>query len=78
MQVENPMVLGRIEHYSRPRLVVIDTCDKNDFENPTYDIFESFIASNDDYYVFGEHVVHMDNLPRYFEDYLKAECRVKK
>lgn len=76
--VENPIVLGRIERYPAPRLVVIDITDNNDVNNPAYDIFGQIIVSKDEYYVFGEHVVHIENLPRYFEDYLKAEYKVKK
>ncbi|WP_346234538.1 hypothetical protein MKY04_12795 [Lysinibacillus telephonicus] len=77
-QVENPFVLGRIERCKVPKLVVIDTSDNNNIENPNYDVFGQVIVSNDEYYVFGEHVIHIENLPRYFEDYLKAEYKVKK
>lgn len=78
IQVENPMVLGRIERYPVPRLVVIDTTDNNDIDNPNYDIYGQLIVSNDEYYVFGDHVIHTENIGRYFEDYLKAEWRIKK
>lgn len=79
MQVENPMILGRIErHQQPPKLVVINTADDNDIDNPAYDIFGHIIVRNDEYYVFGEHVIHVENIERYFEEYLKAEWRQKK
>lgn len=78
MQVENPMILGRIEHNKPTRLVVIDTTDNNDIDNPSHDIFGQIIVKNDEYYVFGEHVIHVENIERYFEEYLKAEWRQKK
>lgn len=77
--IENPMILGRIERNHKPnKLVVIDTTDDNDTDNPDYDIFGQIIVKNDEYYVFGEHVIHVENIEKYFEDYLKAVHKVKK
>lgn len=77
--VENPIVLGRIDYTRGPaKLCIIDTSDNNNLDNPSYDIFGQVIVSRDDYYLFGEHVVHIENLERYFEDYLQAERRTKK
>lgn len=70
--VENPIILGQIERTVPPRLVVSIE------DNPKYDIFGSFIASNDEYLVFGDHVIHVDNAARYLEEYLNADYKVKK
>ena len=60
LQVENPMVLGRIE-YPTPSYepnVIFDM----------YDDFGSFIASGDVYFEIGDVLVHIDNI----SDYLAA------
>lgn len=76
--VENPMILGRIERYPAQRLVVVDIKGNDDIKNPQYDIYGSIIVSNDEYFVFGDHVIHYENICQYFEDYLKAEWKIKK
>lgn len=74
--VENPMVLARIERTLPPRLVVIENA--NDIDNPTHDVFGSFIASNDEYLVFDDHVIHVENAYLYMEKYLNADRKTKK
>lgn len=76
--VENPMVLGRIERYPAPRLVVVNPKESNDIDNPKYDVYGQFIAPNDDYFVLQNHVIHLENLGQYFEEHLKAKWKVKK
>ena len=77
--IENPMVLGRINRQQRPpSITIIDITDDDDIDDPDYDIFGQIIVKNDEYYVFGEHVIHVENIERYFEEYLKAEWRQKK
>lgn len=71
--VENPIILGQIERTVPPRLVV-----SVDEDNPKYDIFGSFIASNDEYLVFGDDVIHIDNAAKYLEECLQANYKVKK
>lgn len=74
--VENPMVLEKVERTLPPRFTVIENDD--DIDNPQYDVFGSFIASNDEYLVFGDDVIHIDNAAKYLEECLQANYKVKK
>jgi len=63
LEVENPMVLGRIEYPSQPYKPVVT------FE--MHDDFGSFIACGDVYFEIGEVLIHIDNI----SDYLAAGYR---
>ena len=45
---------------------------------PDEDLYGSIIATNDEYFVFDDDVVHLENLERYVEDKLGALCMVRK
>lgn len=45
---------------------------------PDEDLYGSVIATNDEYFVFDDDVVHLENLERYVGDKLGAICMVKK
>ncbi len=60
LEVENPMVLGRIEYPSPPYEPSIS------FE--MHDDFGSFIACGDVFFEIGDAIVHIDNI----SDYLAA------
>ncbi|MFJ3386289.1 hypothetical protein [Lysinibacillus sp. NPDC086135] len=57
LEVENPMVLGRIEYPTPPYEPVVS------FE--IHDDFGSFIASGDVYFEIGDAIVHIDNISDY-------------
>ncbi|GLC88234.1 hypothetical protein [Lysinibacillus piscis] len=72
MDVENPMVLGRIEY---PQLRYQPCEPVVSFE--MYDDFGSLIVCHDVYFVIGDAIVHMDNISDYlvagYQDYLTYE-----
>ncbi|MGE7954835.1 hypothetical protein [Lysinibacillus xylanilyticus] len=57
LEVENPMVLGRIEYPTAPYEPTVS------FE--MHDDFGSFIASGDVYFEIGDAIVHIDNISDY-------------
>ncbi|WP_431810837.1 hypothetical protein [Lysinibacillus capsici] len=57
LEVENPMVLGRIE-YSLPPYEPVVSFEMNDD-------FGSFIASGDVYFEIGDAFIHIDNISDY-------------
>ena len=57
LEVENPMVLGRIEYPTLPYEPVVS------FE--MHDDFGSFIASRDVYFEIGDAIVHIENISDY-------------
>jgi len=57
LEVENPMVLGRIEYPMPPYEPVVS------FE--MHDDFGSFIASHDVFFEIGDAIVHIDNISDY-------------
>jgi len=63
LEVENPMVLGRIE-YPVPRYEPVVTFEM-------HDDFGSFIACGDVYFEIGDAFIHIDNI----SDYLAAGYR---
>lgn len=75
LQVENPMVLGRIEYPAQP-FESVSSCD---IEKVFRDVYGSLIVSNDDYMLFpNDDIVHMDNIHTYLEEHYKAEFCTKK
>lgn len=65
LQVENPMVLGRIE-YPTPSY-------EHDVILDMYDDFGSFIASGDVYFEIGDALIHIDNISDYLATGYKDE-----
>lgn len=45
---------------------------------PDEDLYGSVIATNDEFYLINDDVVHLENLERYVEDKLGAVCMTKK
>lgn len=70
--VENPMVLGRIERPSYGPVVF------KVVNEPRYDFFGSFIASNDEYLLINGDVVHVENAVQYLVEVQGAKLFTKK
>ncbi|MED4886254.1 YqaI family protein [Lysinibacillus fusiformis] len=74
IEVENPMVFGRIEDVnSVPSFRYIET------DLRERDIYGSLIVFNDDYMEFSNgDIVHLDNIHTYLEDNCNAKFCTKK
>jgi len=74
LEVENPMVLGAIEHVNKvPTFRYVESIVDS------RDIYGSLIVFNDDYMEFSNgDIVHMDNIHTYLEDHYNAAFCTKK